>query len=59
MSAASAVPPARPRRRLSVPLLLFAASALLYVAVALGTQAPERLGSGGLVGQQAEREGGG
>ena len=50
MSAASAALPARPRRRLSVPLLLFAASALLYVAVALGTQAPEQLGIGGLVG---------
>ncbi len=33
-----------------VPLLLFAASVLLYTATALWTQSPEQLGVGGLVG---------
>lgn len=50
MTASSAALPARPRRRVPVPLLLFVASALLYAAVALWTQAPEQLGIGGLVG---------
>ena len=50
MSASFAARPVRRRRGVPVPLLLFTVSTLLYVTVALTTQAPEQLGIGGVVG---------